>query len=434
MFKDTFEIEKGDVVAITGGGGKTSLMFHLAGELSELGRVLVTTTTKIYTPSEEKYEKLVVGGEVSSGQGKNISVAGRKDVEGKLHGLTFEEVGKLLPEYDYVLIEADGAKMKQMKGWREDEPSIPPFATKVIGVANIKSLGKSATKENVHRLDTFLKMVETDKGGEISLEVFGRYLQRGDFFKGSQGKNILFLNGVEERKEEAEALELGNQVEGLYFGSVREKRIIKHKKINAVVMASGYSRRFGEEDKLLRRVEGVPVIEHLLKTLSGLPFKRIVLVGRSGELERLCGRYGYDYVENDRADLGQSESIKAGVRETSGGGLMFFTGDQPLLRGESILKLLQTFQEEDLITRPVSGGMPSSPVIFPERYREDLMKLMGDTGGREVVRNAGRIREVEFPERDEFMDIDTEEDIRRVEKVLEGRKNGVGIEIANTSL
>ena len=48
MLTKVFDIKKGDIITITGAGGKTSLMFSLARELSTLGRVLVTTTTKIF--------------------------------------------------------------------------------------------------------------------------------------------------------------------------------------------------------------------------------------------------------------------------------------------------------------------------------------------------------------------------------------------------
>ena len=44
------------VTAIIGGGGKTTLMETLAGELSKKGKVIITTTTHIYRP--EQYETL----------------------------------------------------------------------------------------------------------------------------------------------------------------------------------------------------------------------------------------------------------------------------------------------------------------------------------------------------------------------------------------
>ena len=45
-FLSTFEIKGPEIVAIVGGGGKTSLMFALANALP--GRVVTTTTTRIF--------------------------------------------------------------------------------------------------------------------------------------------------------------------------------------------------------------------------------------------------------------------------------------------------------------------------------------------------------------------------------------------------
>ena len=46
---DLLDIRPG-VTALIGGGGKTTLMYHLARELRERGTVAVTTTTKIWPP------------------------------------------------------------------------------------------------------------------------------------------------------------------------------------------------------------------------------------------------------------------------------------------------------------------------------------------------------------------------------------------------
>lgn len=80
MFCEKFGIEKNMTVGITGSGGKTSLMFLLAKELSKKGRVLVTTTTKIYEPLKDKYEYLFLTekNEKIKGNGKNIFILGKK--------------------------------------------------------------------------------------------------------------------------------------------------------------------------------------------------------------------------------------------------------------------------------------------------------------------------------------------------------------------
>ena len=46
---ELLKIEKG-ITAIIGAGGKTSLMLALAKELAELGKVIVSTSTKIFEP------------------------------------------------------------------------------------------------------------------------------------------------------------------------------------------------------------------------------------------------------------------------------------------------------------------------------------------------------------------------------------------------
>ena len=53
--RDGLLLRGGGVVSLVGAGGKTSLMFKLARELSTAGEtVLTTTTTKIYTPSPQQ--------------------------------------------------------------------------------------------------------------------------------------------------------------------------------------------------------------------------------------------------------------------------------------------------------------------------------------------------------------------------------------------
>ena len=51
---ELFNIIKGDIISITGAGGKTSLMFYLANQLKKRGTVLIATTTKILNQRAQK--------------------------------------------------------------------------------------------------------------------------------------------------------------------------------------------------------------------------------------------------------------------------------------------------------------------------------------------------------------------------------------------
>ena len=155
MLTKVFDIKKGDIITITGAGGKTSLMFSLARELSTLGRVLVTTTTKIFTPKIDEYEELILPNHKTKGLAKNIFIYGEKIENNKLHSLSYDKIFDLKKDFDYILIEGDGAKEKKIKAWNNTEPCIPSFSTKVIGIINLDILDLKLEENNIHRFELF---------------------------------------------------------------------------------------------------------------------------------------------------------------------------------------------------------------------------------------------------------------------------------------
>ena len=115
---DALALRRGDVVAFTGAGGKTSALARLASELAGAGwRVLATTTTRIgfhqlaLFPASCSYEQM--------GQALSAFLDERRAVfwysrihEDKVYGIAPEQVTDLLEEVnaDILLIEGDGAR------------------------------------------------------------------------------------------------------------------------------------------------------------------------------------------------------------------------------------------------------------------------------------------------------------------------------------
>ena len=60
--------------------------------------------------------------------------------------------------------------------------------------------------------------------------------------------------------------------------------------------------------------------------------------------------------DNEKADIGKSESIRIGV-ENSGNvdGYMFFVCDQPFVSEETVRKIVDKFYQDELITFPMYG-------------------------------------------------------------------------------
>ena len=138
------------VTAIIGGGGKTTLMETLAGELSKKGKVIITTTTHICRPKQ--YETLLDADEaaVSAALERSGIVCVASQAEsGKLCAPRLS-MGTLAQLADFVLVEADGAKRLPLKAHASHEPVIPEEAQRVIMVIGIDGVGKTI-RETCHR-------------------------------------------------------------------------------------------------------------------------------------------------------------------------------------------------------------------------------------------------------------------------------------------
>lgn len=200
---EILNIKKHNVVSIVGAGGKTTLMFKLANELKDKGKVLVTTTTKIYKPNENEVKYLSIGKEgykfIKNNKEYGIYAYG-EDVnkEDKLIGIDPNLVDDLKNTFNYILIEADGSKKKDLKAWNENEPIICSVNDKYIGVLSLNSINIEINNNNIHRIEEFLTLTNSNIGEKVNLDILIEIIfNKKGLFKSSVGENILFLNKVE---------------------------------------------------------------------------------------------------------------------------------------------------------------------------------------------------------------------------------------------
>lgn len=415
-----FNIDKKDIVAITGAGGKTSLIFFLAKKLAQFGKVLITTTTKMYKPSSENYETLKIGDKTYLGKEKNISIIVKSEINGKITSLTYEEIEKLKDNFDYILIEADGAKEKLLKFWNDTEPCIPNFVTKVIGVINCEIFNQEFNENNIHRFKLTPKNLLEFNNKKIDADFLSRYILIADYFKNtpSCAKKFIFFNGIDGENQLDKldnSLKTINKIlkekdfPNIILGSIKNSEFYPYQKVDAVVMASGFSKRMGF-NKLKLEYNNISLLENCLKKLSSIPFNEVLVCGREEWIDILTKKYSFKYLNNLNAHLGQSESIKLGAKNSSGKGITFFTADQPLLSEKTILTLYYNFLKTNLITIPIVNNNRFSPVFFPDEKKAKFLKLEGDSGGKPIIKSTPLINLISFSSEKEFSDIDTEED------------------------
>jgi len=187
--------------------------------------------------------------------------------------------------------------------------------------------------------------------------------------------------------------------------------------VTAIVLAAGLSRRMGQE-KLLLPVAGVPMVQHTLDLIGELPFAKRILV--TTPTIATAVRVDGEIVYNPTPELGQGLSVRLGVLAAEpSSSLLFFTGDQPFLNGAVVEAILAAHDGENIVYPVDLDGQPKSPTLFAPRFREDLLALQGDEGGRQVRR---RYPEaccgVRIADRRALFDVDTPidyEEIKRME-------------------
>jgi molybdenum cofactor cytidylyltransferase len=170
--------------------------------------------------------------------------------------------------------------------------------------------------------------------------------------------------------------------------------------VAAVLMASGFSRRFKGADKLLVPFRGKPLARHTLELAAGMSssFKGgIFFIAAAAETAALAkGLAGVQVIRNAASDKGQRESIRLGVeaaespkRSFAGqpsvpGYYFFFPCDQPFLDAETLSRILEA-RRPGHIVQPFYRGVKGSPVLFSRDFREELLTLAPGEHGRDII-------------------------------------------------
>ncbi len=169
-----------ELVAFTGGGGKTSLLLQLADELAERAQVLVTTTTKlgIDQPGDRTvcWSVEEAAAALSDRPAPPVCLFAGADGS-KLLGLEPEHVDGLYRKQlaPYVLTEADGSRRRPLKAPAAHEPVVPRAASLVVVVVGIDAVG-ATYREAAHRPGDAVRLTGAAVDDAITAEAVARIL------------------------------------------------------------------------------------------------------------------------------------------------------------------------------------------------------------------------------------------------------------------
>jgi len=184
---EALALSDSDVVALVGGGGKTTAMFRLAREVAARnGRAITTTTTRIFgaqialspahVPSAQATRERVLAALRAHG---HVLVIGDTDAHsGKAEGISldlFRRLREWCPDA-CIVNEADGSRMRPFKAPAGHEPVIPPETTLVVAVVGADVLGQILDGEHVHRPELVAALSGAPLGARITPDLVTRVL------------------------------------------------------------------------------------------------------------------------------------------------------------------------------------------------------------------------------------------------------------------
>jgi len=183
--REAFDINPGEIISLIGAGGKTSLLYALARELTQQGKlVITTTTTKIFPPSRSDSPCLFISSKREDleafilGEGKGFGhitlASGRSKKDHKLLGLEPDLISCLsgLGPVTYTIVEADGAAGRSLKAPDiRFEPVIPSSTTLLVPLIGIDILGRPFSEEYVFRSQIGLILTHTKPGEPVTYDM-----------------------------------------------------------------------------------------------------------------------------------------------------------------------------------------------------------------------------------------------------------------------
>ncbi len=186
--------------------------------------------------------------------------------------------------------------------------------------------------------------------------------------------------------------------------------------VTCVVLAAGSSTRMGGSNKLLERVDDVPMVETVVRAALGSSADEVVVVtGEDRErVEQCLAGIQVRLVWNPDHVEGLSTSLRAGVSALPSGAraVAVCLGDMPLVRPGHIEALIRAFlaDSEGSIFVPIWEGTRGNPVLWTVDLLPEIGTLTGDVGVKALMdRHPTKVREVPVDASGILTDVDTPE-------------------------
>jgi molybdenum cofactor cytidylyltransferase len=327
----------------------------------------------------------------------------------------------------WMLIEADGARGRSLKGHADCEPVIPAFADLVVPIAGLDVVGEALGPAFVHRPEIVGSLLGLAQGERLEPEHIVRLLclPEGGLKGVPDGAEVRVLLN---KAETPERIEVGLSIAEQLLASPRLKAaVLAHvahdppvrqvvSRTAGVILAAGESRRL-EQPKQLVEWDGSPLVWHAVQAALKAGLRPVVVVvgAKAESVIPVLEGEPVSIVHNPEWTLGQSSSLKRGLAEVEEivEAVVVLLSDMPFVNAELVRALVQEHRRTlSPLVAPYAGGRRANPVLFDRATFSALRSVEGDQGGRTLFQQFP----VALVEWDESIlcDIDTPDDLDRL--------------------
>ena len=175
----------------------------------------------------------------------------------------------------------------------------------------------------------------------------------------------------------------------------------------ALILAAGSSSRLGRPKQLVH-LEGETLLDRSIRIAqeAGCTPVVVVLGAYENRIRNHCKLQGCLIITNPNWSDGMGTSLSCGVRMFDDvQGVIVMTCDMPSVTSDH----LRSLASSGAATASSYAGHKGVPAYFPRDLFPELMKIMGDSGAKDLLRSADAIELAGGA-----VDIDTQADLARI--------------------
>ena len=169
--------------------------------------------------------------------------------------------------------------------------------------------------------------------------------------------------------------------------------------ISAILLAAGQSKRMNGENKLIKKIQGIPLIKLSVKNILASSIDELIIVlGHQKEIiEKLIDKNEkIKFVFNKNFENGMASSIKVGLNNLSEKTEAFFIclGDMPMVNKNIYNLLIKSRSNKEIIV-PTYNGQQCNPILFSKSMKKQIMTIEGDVGAKKILQlNKNKILDI----------------------------------------